>query len=203
MATSSSGRLTLSFILRCYPGITSDRKATERPEERWRALRGTPEVSPCVIWTHSSAAIRAGGRHASFRQGPHLQDRPSESGNRQRDCSDPQTAVVVNHQDRPGWRSSTGHCVYIAAPTSPPWAGPPETRAIPHPPRLEDSPNSGTRWCSWLPTPGFAPAASPSNHRAPRALVNLTCKVPLHWDRTSSLTNTPTSRKNKASTTKE
>ena len=31
-----------------------------------------------------------------------LQDSPSESGNRQRDCSDPQTAVVVNHQDRPG-----------------------------------------------------------------------------------------------------
>jgi len=25
-----------------------------------------------------------------------------ESGNRQRDCSDPQTAVDVNHQDRPG-----------------------------------------------------------------------------------------------------
>jgi hypothetical protein len=29
-----------------------------------------------------TSAIRAGGRHASFRrQGPHLQDRPSESGN--------------------------------------------------------------------------------------------------------------------------
>jgi hypothetical protein len=35
------------------------------------------------------------------RQGPHLQDRPSESESRQRVCSDPQTAVVVNHQDRP------------------------------------------------------------------------------------------------------
>src|SRR5664279_936324 len=36
------------------------------------------------------------------RQGLHLRDRPSESGNRQQDCSDPQTVVVVNHQDRPG-----------------------------------------------------------------------------------------------------
>src|SRR5450759_1218098 len=39
---------------------------------------------------------------ASYRrQGPHLQDRPSESGNRQRDCSDPQTAVVVNTRTVP------------------------------------------------------------------------------------------------------
>ena len=35
-------------------------------------------------------------------QGRHIQDRPSESGNRQRDCSDPQTAVVVNYRDQPG-----------------------------------------------------------------------------------------------------
>jgi hypothetical protein len=35
----------------------------------------------------------------------------------------------------------------------------------------------------------FAPAGSPSNPRAPRALVNPTDKVPHHWNRTSPLTN--------------
>jgi hypothetical protein len=35
------------------------------------------------------------------------------------------------------------------------------------------------------------------------ALVNLSDKVPLHWSRTSPPSNTPTSRKNKASKTKE
>jgi hypothetical protein len=44
---------------------------------------------------------------------------------------------------------------------------------------------------------------SPPNPRAPRALVNPTDKVPLHWNRTSPPTNTPTSRKNTASTTNE
>jgi hypothetical protein len=42
-----------------------------------------------------------------------------------------------------------------------------------------------------------------SNPRAPCALVNPTDEVPLHWNRTSPPTNTPTSRKNTASTTKE
>ena len=46
-------------------------------------------------------------------------------------------------------------------------------------------------------------SGSPSNPRAPRALVNLPDKVPLHWNRTSSLTNTPASRENIVSTTKE
>jgi hypothetical protein len=41
------------------------------------------------------------------------------------------------------------------------------------------------------------------DRRPSRALVNLTDNVPLHWNRTSSLTNTPTSRKNPASTKKE
>ena len=49
----------------------------------------------------------ASSHYASYRQGPYLQDLPSESGNRQRDCSEPQTAVVVNHQDRPGGVEST------------------------------------------------------------------------------------------------
>ena len=60
-----------------------------------RGTHGGPTPSP--ERTHYAALS------ASFRrQGPHLQDRPSESGNRQRDRSDPQTAVIVNHQDRPG-----------------------------------------------------------------------------------------------------
>jgi len=42
---------------------------------------------------------------------------------------------------------------------------------------FKDSPSGGTRWFSWPPTLGFAPAGSPSNPRAPRALVNPTDKV--------------------------
>jgi len=48
---------------------------------------------------------------------------------------------------------------------------------------------------------GFAPAESSSNPRASRALINPTNKVPQHWNRKSSLTNTPTSRRNTASNT--
>jgi len=44
---------------------------------------------------------------------------------------------------------------------------------------------------------------SPSNPRVPRALVNLADKVPLHWNRTSPPTNTPTSRQNTASNAKK
>ena len=74
---------------------------TSAPSLLWR---GRGEYDDCPIRTIETS----GSQHerelepGSLRQGPHLQDRPSESGNRQRDCSDPQTAVVVNHQDRPG-----------------------------------------------------------------------------------------------------
>jgi len=78
------------------------------------------------------------------------------------------------------------------------------TPPVPRPPaNSADRALDRTRWCSWPPTLGFAPAGSPSNPRAPRALVNPTDKVPLHWNRTSPATNTPTSRKNTASTTNE
>jgi len=40
---------------------------------------------------------------------------------------------------------------------------------------------------------------SPSNLRPPRALVNPADKVPLHWNRTSKPSNTPTSPRNMAS----
>ena len=52
-----------------------------------------------TAWKRTPSSVTSASHR---RQGPHLQDRPSESGNRQQDCSDPQTAVVVNHQDRPG-----------------------------------------------------------------------------------------------------
>ena len=51
--------------------------------------------------------------------------------------------------------------------------------------------------------PGFAPAGPPSNRRPSRDVVNPADKVTLHRNRTSPPTNTPTSRKNTASTTKE
>jgi len=49
----------------------------------------------------------------------------------------------------------------------------------------------------------FAGALGLFDPRVSRALVNLADKVPLHWNRTSTPTNAPTSRKNTVSTTKE
>jgi hypothetical protein len=48
------------------------------------AIRAVAEVSPFAAKDRTFKTVRP------------------ESGNRQRDCSDPQTAAVVNHQDRPG-----------------------------------------------------------------------------------------------------
>ena|SRR5450631_304905 len=88
--------------------------------------RDPPLFPPCItMHSHAAgpnvlnAAIRAGRRRVSFlaaakdrnfktvrlNQGTATETVPirrSESGNRHRDCSDPQMAVVVNHQDRPG-----------------------------------------------------------------------------------------------------
>jgi hypothetical protein len=76
---------------------TGTRSRTEMAGEGW--LTSDAAVTLATLFP-GMLTIRFGA--ASLRrQGPHLQDRPSDSGTRQRDCSDPQTAVVVDHQERP------------------------------------------------------------------------------------------------------
>ena len=60
-------------------------------------------MSPLTPITHiMSRSARVDDMHHSAAKDRTFKTCPPESGNRQRDCSDPQTAVVGNHQDRLG-----------------------------------------------------------------------------------------------------
>jgi len=93
---------------------TGERSSPQACKPQARAPQTDMELSSALVWNVSRSAFKrhkATDENAHFcrdaivrppAKDPHLQNRPSESGNRQQDCSDPQTAVVVNHRDRPG-----------------------------------------------------------------------------------------------------
>src|SRR5450756_2082273 len=91
-ATSSSGRLTLSFILRCYPGITSDRKAigcmTSASVTHARRLR-VPTGHPPESAADSDVPRDVGGvgHHKEWRQQRNLPEEGEHAGH-DRDPSD-------------------------------------------------------------------------------------------------------------------
>jgi len=57
-------------------------------------------------------------RHTAAKDRTFKSVRPNQ-GTAQRDCSDPQTVVVLNHQDRPGGRSSTVENAHPSRPCVP------------------------------------------------------------------------------------